>query len=138
MADVNSIGFAALNDKIAMFRVKLSDVAEGAAPAVSAALLEEQRKTIAAQTDAYGGAWTPKKIDDGDFRFAKPADVVAGAIGNTIIVRIKERVVVLHHNGHARGNVARRVIPYGGKIPPRWSARIKAIVLEHMRKAATE
>lgn len=136
MTDANASAFAVLEDKIAQYRVKLADVPDSVVEDVAGILDEEQRRTIAAKVDAYGQPWTPKKRDDGPFRFVEPGDVVTGAIGRTIITRIKTRHVVLHHLGYARGDVVRHVIPVG-KIPPRWAARIKARVLRAFREAAS-
>jgi hypothetical protein len=138
MADVNAAAFQVLEDKIAQFRFKVADVADDVVEDVADIINTEQRKTIAAKVDPYGKAWPakqPKKGDDGAFRFVEPGDVVVGAIGRTIITRIKSRVPVLHHLGYARGEVVRRVIPVGGKIPPRWSERIRERVLRAFREA---
>lgn len=136
MTDVNASAFQVLEDKIAQFRVKLAHVADDVVDDVAKIIDEEQRRTITAKTDAYGKPWTPKKVDDGPFRFVKPDDVVTGAIGRTIITRIRTRSVVLHHLGYARGEVVRRVIPVG-KIPPKWAARIKERVLRAFREAVS-
>jgi hypothetical protein len=135
MADPNASAFAVLEDKIAQYRVKLADVPDDVVEDVADIINEEQRRTISAKVDAYGNAWTDKKVADGAFRFVAPTDVVTGAIGRTIVTRIKSRVAVLHHLGYARGNVTRRVIPYNGKIPPRWSARIRERVLRAFKEA---
>ncbi len=135
MADPNASAFAVLDDKIAQFRVKLADVPDAVVEDVAGIINEEQRRTVAAKVDAYGNAWQPKKRDDGAFRFVEPTDIVTGSIGRTIITRIKTRVAVLHHLGYARGNVTRRVIPYNGKIPPKWSSRIRERVLRAFREA---
>ncbi len=137
MADPNASAFAVLEGKIAAFRVKLADVPDDVVDDVAGIIDEEQRRTIAAKVDAYGAPWPEKKRNDGEFRFVAPGDVVTGAIGRTIITRIRTRHVVLHHLGYARGDVVRRVIPYGGKIPPRWSARIKERVLRAFREATS-
>lgn len=137
MSDPNAAGFAALEDKIAMFRVRMANVTDECVADVAAVMSSEKDRTIGAQTDAYGVPWKPKKVDDGAFRFVKASDVVIGSIGKTIIMRIRPRVVVLHHNGFAKGDIARPVIPVGGKIPPRMATRIKATVLAHFRKAVT-
>lgn len=134
MADANASAFQVLEDKIAQFRVKLADVADDVVGDVAQIIDEEQRRTIAAKVDAYGNPWTSKKVDDGPFKFVQPSDVVTGAIGRTIITRIKTRPVVLHHLGYARGHVVRRVIPVG-KIPTKWSERIKERVLRAFREA---
>lgn len=135
MSDRNAAAFAVLEDKIAQFRVKLADVTDECVDDVAKVIDSETKRTISAHTDAYGTPWTPKKSGE-EFKFATPSDVVTGAIGRTIITRIKTRHVVLHHLGYAKGNVRRPVIPVG-KIPPRMLARIKATVLEHFRKAVT-
>lgn len=137
MADVNASAFQILEDKIAQFRFKVADVPEAVVDDVAQIINQEQRRTIAAQVDAYGQPWKAKKDADPDFDFVKPEDVVVGAIGRTIITRIRTRVAVLHHLGYARGNVIRRVIPVGSKIPARWAARIKERVLRAFREAAT-
>ena len=135
MTDVNTSAFQALEDKIAQFRFRLADVPDDVVEDVAKIIDSEQRSTIAAKVDAYGQPWKAKKVDDGPFTFVKPSDVVTGAIGRTIITRIKTREAVLHHLGYARGNVVRRIIPVG-KIPPKWSARIKERVLRAFREAA--
>lgn len=137
MADANASAFQVLEDKIAQFRVKLADVPDDVVEDVAKIIDDEQRRTIAAKVDAYGQPWPAKKRDDGQpFKFVSPSDVVTGAIGRTIITRIKTRHVVLHHLGYAKGDTVRRVIPVG-KIPPRWSARIKERVLEAFREATS-
>ena len=135
MADPNDAAFAALDDKIAQYRIQLANVTDDVVDDVAKIINEEQRRTIAAKVDAYGKPWMPKKTDDGPFRFVSPDDVVVGAIGRTIITRIKTRHVVLHHLGYARGETVRRVIPVG-KIPPAWSARIRERVMKAFEGAA--
>lgn len=82
--------------------------------------------TIAAGTDSYGVPWAPKK-DGTPFRFVKASDVVTGAIGRTIITRIKTREALLHHYGYARGGVKRPILPLG-KLPPKLVAQIRAAI----------
>lgn len=129
-----SDGLRVLKNKIAMFRV-LADVPDSAVPLVAAVIDRETKRTIAAGSDAYGNAWPAKKVGGSDFTFAKPSDLVTGSIGRTIITRIKTRHTVLHHNGYARGEVVRRVIPID-VIPPAMAREIKRAVLGEFDRIA--
>ena len=84
------------------------------------------KRTITNGTDAYGKPWEPNK-DGSSFTFVKSSDVVTGAIGHTIITRIKSRTAVLHHYGRANGKVQRPILPIG-KLPPRMINAIKAAI----------
>ncbi len=134
MADVNASGFAVLEDKIAMFRIRLADVPESVVGEVVRIADSETKATITAGTDAYGKPWPTKKDGTRDFAFVKPGDIVVGSIGRTVITRIRVRHVVLHHLGYARGHTRRGVIPTKA-IPQRMGARIKAAILTEFRKA---
>ena len=147
MTDVNAAAFRALEDKIAQFRFKVADVPEAVVDDVAKIIDEEQHRTMAAGQDAYGKPWAAKK-DGKSFRFAKPFDVTTGAIGRTIVTRIRTRHTVLHHLGVANGYKgggreqgapipARQVIPLGGKIPARWAERIRERVLRALQEATS-
>ncbi len=145
MADPNASAFAVLDDKIAQFRFKVADVPEAVVADVAKIIDDEQHRTMAAGQDAYGKPWQDKK-DGQSFKFAQPFDVTTGALGRVIITRIRTRHTVLHHLGVAKGYKgggreqgapipARQVIPVDGKIPTRWSERIRERVLRAFREA---
>jgi len=147
MTDANASALQVLEDKIAQYRIRLADVADDVVDDVAKIIDEEQHRTMAAGQDAYGKPWQSKK-DGKSFRFALPYDVTTGAIGRVIITRIRTRHTVLHHLGVAKGYKgggreqgapipARQVIPVGGKIPPRWSQRIKERVLRAFQEATS-
>lgn len=135
MATDNTSAFAALEDKIARYRIKLAGVPRESIPYLVGAIEAEQKRTINARTDAYGTPWKPKKNGETEFRFVNTSQVIVGAIGLTLITRITERIAVLHHLGRTPGGIARNVIPIN-RIPPRVVIRMKTIIAEAFQRAA--
>ena len=131
----NAAAFRALDSRIAMLKI-VADLPDECVPAVADAIDKETKRTIVASTDPDGVPWKPKQ-DGGGFRFVTPSDIVTGAIGRTIITRIKTRHVVLHHLGYARGDVERRVIPVG-RIPSRMNDAIKKAVVAQFERITKE
>lgn len=132
-ANSNASAFAVLEDKIAMLRIKLPDLPEEVVEEVAKVVDSEIKRTCAAGMDPYGTPWPTKKDGARDFKFATPDDVITGAIGTTVITRIKTRHTVLHNNGFARGDIVRRVIPQK-KIPNLMAAKVNAVIEAHFKK----
>lgn len=128
--------FKVLADKIAQFRFSVADIPDAMIPDVVSAIAAEQTKTIDASQDAYGVPWAPKKSGDPAFSFVSSSDVQVGAAGRVVFIRIKSRVPVLHHFGHAKGHVTRAVIPVA-KMPPAWSRRLLDIANRKFAEATS-
>lgn len=90
----------------------------------------ELKRSLDSGADPYGKPW-PKSKDGG-----KPVLVGAFAkhvridpIGNTVIIRLRDKHAVLHHFGNARGKTpARPMIPTSG-IPVQWLPKMRGAIV---------
>ena len=110
----------------------LTKLPEAAAEKAAEAIEREVNRTISAGQAPDGTPWRLRK--DGGKPLQNAASKVAvGAIGSTIIVRLKDRATVLHHFGYARGGVRRQVIPE--EIHPRMRVAIERAILDAAKAA---
>lgn len=126
MAD-NSAALYAIDRKLGQLRL-LTGLTEAGAEKAAKSVERELNRTLRAGQAPDGTPWKPKQ-DGGKPLKSAPEKVAVGAIGSTIIVRLKGRPTVLHHFGYARGGIKREVIPTG-QLPPAMSKAIDKAIRE--------
>lgn len=126
MAD-NSAALYSIGRQLGKLRL-LTKLPEAGAEKAAKAIERELNRTLRAGQAPDGTPWAPKK-DGGKPLKSAPEKVAVGAIGSTIIVRLKGRPTVLHHLGYARGGTKREVIPTG-TLPPAMSKAIDKAIRE--------
>ena len=122
----NNAALYAIDRKLGQLRL-LTGLTEAGAEKAAKAVEREINRTLKAGQAPDGTPWKPKQ--DGGKPLKRAAEKVnVGAIGSTIIVRLKDRPTVLHHFGYARGKVKREVIPT--ELPPAMSKAIDKAIRE--------
>ena len=71
---------------------------------------KDLNRTLAAGQAPDGTPWKLRKDGGKPLQNARNA-IAVGAVGNTIIIRLRGRSNVLHHFGYARGGIERQIIP---------------------------
>ena len=119
--------------KVAQLRLMARVPREAVRP-VADVVKREIDAQLAAGTDPLGEPW-PEKAGGGKALRDIGKHLVVGILGQTIIVRIKARHIVLHHFGYARGRKKRQVLPSDG-IPPKMARAIDVEIYEVAQRIA--
>lgn len=124
-------GLKILDEKIAVLR-GLSSFGEKATRDVAQIVWDDIKENVEAGRDPDGKPWDRRQ--DGERALRTAMDGLRMDVhGQTIVVRITKRHLVLHHHGYARGNVQRRIIPT--TLTKRMAAKIRAYYQREMEKA---
>lgn len=132
----NAVAFATLGRHVAALNA-LADGEEfiSRVAAESADEIEKQLKSdLDSGLDAYGLPMAKRQVD------GKPAMVGAfdkyvrvDPIGNTVLIRLRGKVPVLHHHGDGKGkDIKRRLIPVS-LIPVHWIPKIRKVAIKTMQ-----